>query len=81
MSLTIKKDYKLNISNNIIKNNIKNSNYNINIFLNLYQHIINKNILEKNFKHIVDDTNKIKSFDIDWPDDFKIAERIYESIF
>jgi len=25
--------------------------------------------------------NKIKSFDIDWPDDFKIAERIYESIF
>ena len=27
------------------------------------------------------DVNKIKSFDIDWPEDFKIAENIFESIF
>jgi len=27
------------------------------------------------------DIKKIKSFDIDWPEDFKIAESIYESIF
>ena len=24
---------------------------------------------------------KIKSFDVDWPEDFKIAENIYESIY
>ena len=27
------------------------------------------------------DVKKIKSFDIDWPEDFKIAENIYESLF
>ncbi len=27
------------------------------------------------------DIKKIKSFDIDWPEDFKIAENIYESLF
>jgi len=27
------------------------------------------------------EVNKIKSFDIDWPEDFKIAENMYESLF
>ena len=27
------------------------------------------------------EVKKIKSFDIDWPEDFKIAENIYESLF
>tara|TARA_B100001109_G_scaffold251421_1_gene245888 strand:- start:361 stop:1041 length:681 start_codon:yes stop_codon:yes gene_type:complete len=32
-------------------------------------------------KPILMNIEKIKSFDIDWPEDFKIAEKIYESIF
>jgi len=39
---------------------------------------LNDRIGKKPFLMEID---KIKSFDIDWPDDFKIAERIYESIF
>mgnify|MGYP006104174225 FL=1 len=27
------------------------------------------------------DIKKVKSFDVDWPEDFKIAENIYESLF
>jgi|TARA_B110000037_G_scaffold32954_1_gene39742 CMP-N-acetylneuraminic acid synthetase len=28
-----------------------------------------------------DGNKKIKAFDIDWPEDFKIAESIYEKIY
>ena len=48
LSLLIKKDYKLKISNNDIKNNIKISNNDINILLNIYQNIINNNMYEEN---------------------------------
>lgn len=58
LSLIIKKDYNLNISNNTIKNNIECSNYNINILLNIYQNIINNNI------KIINNYNNIKHFDI-----------------
>jgi N-acylneuraminate cytidylyltransferase len=27
------------------------------------------------------DVKKIKSFDVDWPEDFKIAENIYNSLY
>lgn len=44
LSLKIKKDYKLNISNKNIKKIIFNSDNNINILLNNYQEILNNNI-------------------------------------
>ena len=49
LSLVIKKDYKLKISNKEIKEYINFSNYNINILFNIYQNIIN-NILKNVMK-------------------------------
>ena len=65
LSLIIKKDYNLNISNNTIKNNIECSNYDINILFNIYQNIINYKIFKNNslFKNNV---ISIKNFDFNF---------------
>ena len=61
ISLRIKNDYSLNISNNTIKQYINLSNYDINILFNIYQHIINQNIL-----HSKNNLIKTKIFNFDF---------------
>ena len=61
LSLVIKKDYKLKISNKEIKEHIKFSNYDINILFNIYQNIINNNILKCN-----EDTLNVKNLDLNF---------------
>lgn len=61
ISLHIKNDYSLNISNNTIKQYIEISNYDINILFNIYQHIINQNIL-----YSKNNLFKVKIFDFNF---------------
>ena len=65
LSLLIKKDYKLKISNNDIKNNIKFSNNDINILLNIYQNIINNNMYEENSQNM-ENSLKVKKLDLNF---------------
>tara|TARA_Y100000741_G_scaffold240150_1_gene183892 strand:- start:5774 stop:6775 length:1002 start_codon:yes stop_codon:yes gene_type:complete len=66
LSLVIKKDYKLKISNKEIKEYIKFSNYDINILFNIYQNIINNNSLNHN-----EDTLKVKKLDLNFINEIK----------
>lgn len=61
ISLIIKKDYKLKISNKEIKEHIKFSNYDINILFNIYQNIINNNSLK-----CKEDTLNVKKLDLNF---------------
>lgn len=70
VSLIIKKDYNLKISNNDIKDNIKFSNKDINILLNVYQNIINNNTYENNLQ-FKDQLLKVKKLDINFLNQIK----------
>jgi len=70
LSLVIKKDYNLNISNNNIKDNIYFSRYDINIFLNIYQNIINNNIFSNNLQ-FKSDSLKVVKLDINFINQIK----------
>lgn len=61
LSIVIKKDYKLKISNKEIKEYIKFSNYDINILFNIYQNIINNNSLK-----CKEDTLNVKKLDLNF---------------
>ena len=70
LSLVIKKDYNLKISNNDIKDNIKFSNNNINILHNLYQNIINNNSYANN-PQLQDELLKVEKLDINFLNQIK----------